>query len=883
MAKLWQKPAVVVRWAVQPARSRTGSVAHGCRPASPTDTALDDSSPSSHFNDQRWLRLAQDIARAMDERACHPSQCVVLVPYAQLMATARQAWVALARRQGGASLYLPQVQTTQNWAQALWAARGGFEPAADDLRLDAAFDLITAGHWLARAGLGGQREALAPRLMEAAWSLGRVGAAVPPAERQAWGERLRPELTRSWTAAVLQLEATVAQMALAWASSSTYATDLLFSTAPQLLVVLEGFQRDPLAQALAQRLGERALTLELAAPSRPRGRIVLQRAADAQDEAERAAACVIDLLSRQVQPVGLIAQDRVITRRVRAQLAEQRVAVRDETGWTLSTTRAAAVLMSLLRALPREASCDAVLDWLKHAPVVPEAELHAVEAELRRAGVRRWTAIRPVHAQAHALAERVAPWLGALQKSRPLRMWLADLRQVLQHSGPWDALQRDVAGQSVMDALRLHEGAEFEFGQFDARMSRQEFTQWVSHTLESASFSPVHPPEAQVVILPLSQVLGRSLSALVLPGADEANLPPVPEPPGPWNDAQRQLLGLPVREELMRASRAVWNHALQLSEVHLLWRQSDNGEPVMPAAWVQELRLAGVPEAPVDLRPVRQLQAQPVVLPAASGAALPVESLSASAYADLRHCPYRFFALRQLGLQEAQELEAELDKRDFGNWLHETLDRFHRALQAAPTADPLQRLALLDEAAQQARIKLDLEPAQFLPFQAAWPQVREGYLAWLAAHEATGLVFAESEERKQRPLGDVRLVGKIDRIDRDAQGRRLLLDYKTEADEKTRQRIKQGAEDTQLAFYAALLGDEEVSAAYVNVGEKGETRLHVQHEVGRLRELLVAGMREDLARVRAGEPLRALGDGQACQYCQARGLCRKDFAVEASP
>ena len=43
----------------------------------------------------------------------------------------------------------------------------------------------------------------------------------------------------------------------------------------------------------------------------------------------------------------------------RALLAEQQVAVRDETGWTLSTTRAAAVLMSLLRALPRQG----VLRW----------------------------------------------------------------------------------------------------------------------------------------------------------------------------------------------------------------------------------------------------------------------------------------------------------------------------------------------------------------------------------------------------------------------------------------------------------------------------------------------------------------------------------------
>ena len=47
--------------------------------------------------------------------------------------------------------------------------------------------------------------------------------------------------------------------------------------------------------------------------------------------------------------------------------------------------------------------------------------------------------------------------------------------------------------------------------------------------------------------------------------------------------------------------------------------------------------------------------------------------LSASSYEDLRRCPYRFFALRMLGLKEADEIEAEVDKRDFGTWLHGVL------------------------------------------------------------------------------------------------------------------------------------------------------------------------------------------------------------------
>ena len=40
---------------------------------------------------------------------------------------------------------------------------------------------------------------------------------------------------------------------------------------------------------------------------------------------------------------------------------------------------------------------------------------------------------------------------------------------------------------------------------------------------------------------------------------------------------------------------------------------------------------------------------------------------------------------------------------------------------------------------------------------------------------------------------------------------------------------------------------------------------------------LYEGMAHDLARIAAGAPLPALGDGSVCDWCEARGLCRKDF------
>ena len=44
-----------------------------------------------------------------------------------------------------------------------------------------------------------------------------------------------------------------------------------------------------------------------------------------------------------------------------------------------------------------------------------------------------------------------------------------------------------------------------------------------------------------------------------------------------------------------------------------------------------------------------------------------------------------------------------------------------------------------------------------------------------------------------------------------------------------------------------------------------------------MRDQLIEGILQDVSRIRAGARLPALGEGKACDFCAARGLCRKDF------
>ena len=820
----------------------------------------------------------------MQALGAHPARTVVLLPYAQLMPWAQRYW-ALHQAEG----FAPRFETTRNWARQLAA----FVPQGDDLAGDVARDTLTARALLDRAGLAAQRDVLAAPLQKAAAQLAHVVAAVPAEQREAWGLQARSLLPDPDEGSTLRFEAVVARIALEWVLASRHATDVLFEPGVRqsvdALVVLQGFQAEPLAQALQAHWGDKALALPTAATDAITcGRIALHVAQDAEDEAQRAAACVLAHVLAGRTPVALAANDRALTRRIGAHLASSGVAVRDENGWTLSTTRAAAQLMAALKASAWNASADEVLDWLKHAPAIEPTVLNALERALRKATVATWSGAagrswsdQPALAACVALAQ---DWREGLRAPRPLAQWLQALRSLLVASGQWPGLEADAAGARVLAALRLQAGQEAELEGWDSAgrsMALAEFTRWANEVLEAARYVPREAGDAPVVVVPLPQLLARPFAALVLPGCDEKRLQPSPEPVGDWTQAQRQAWGLPTRESLEAAQRAAWQHALQTPAVDVLWRTGDEGgEPLLASALVLALHLDGGATKGADDRSQRSVAANPTARPLPDGRALPVVRLSSTAYSDLRHCPYRFFALRQLGLQEADELAAEVDKRDFGNWLHAVLQHFHEALRADPADDAATRVARMDSAAQAVTQQQGLDEGDFLPFAAGWPQVRDGYLRWLAQHEQAGGQFRQAEVKTSQPLGALQLVGTIDRIDAvssTGEPTPLVIDYKTENIGTTTARIKAGAEDTQLAFYAALLSHDTLRAAYVNVGERGETQLHEQEEVVHLRDLLVEGIQHDFARIAAGAPLPALGEGAVCDYCAARGLCRKDF------
>ncbi|RTL16010.1 MAG: PD-(D/E)XK nuclease family protein [Burkholderiales bacterium] len=826
--------------------------------------------------DAFWRRVAQRCMGWLDEQRLPPRDAVLLLPFAQQIVPARRAFAALAG-------WAPLITTSHSLASSLGPTRLA---APGQLSGDAAIDAFTADELLSgqswaqalRARDDKAYVAARARLVETAHALARAAAQHAPAERSAFFSAVTQRLTLQ-AGGPGDLERALGLVALAWVQSDDRApaTDALFTLNPSAWLVLEVGGPDALARALgAAQVPALCLRADVDLDAVPATGIDLQLAACADFEtlAEQTATSVLQHLNAGRAPVALLAQDRVAVRRVRTLLLRQRVPIHDETGWTLATTPAAAALMALLRAQLAQGGVDDWLAWMK-SPLgagFEAAALRDLEALCRRKGWRDTAALDalglPLWREAR---EAAAPLAGGPRK---LGGWLADLGRALRRLGPLAEVE---GGGPLLDALWISRnpwaGSAHEQVIGATRLRADEFLAWVDATLEAAQFSPPEDAQPAVIVTPLARALLRPFGAAVLPGVDAATLAAAPPRNGVLSDADAVALGLPHLAAQREAQAWGFAQLLRLPAVTLLRCSHAGAEPLPPSPLVERLEAAWGRPLPawVDARAAVALARRPAHRHAATPQRLPAR-LSASSIEALRNCPYRFFSRSLLGLREPDELDTELDKRDYGTWLHAVLRRFHDARSGDDPADL--RAAADAEAA-------GLDAADFLPFRAAFERVLPRYLQWLAATEGEGQRFEAGEvERRCQPfdgpLAALTLDGRIDRIDTTPAGR-LLLDYKTGRAEDLKDRLKTPLEDTQLAVYALLMdADPALQAAYLAMDEP-EALVTVPHpEVSVTAQVLRDGLQADLSAVLAGQPLPALGEGRVCDHCEARGLCRKD-------
>jgi ATP-dependent helicase/nuclease subunit B len=852
-----------------------------------------------------WPKLVRRAIDWADEQRVALRDAVVLLPFAQHLPLARRAWA----QPGG---WMPRIETTQTLARSL---APGAPAEAGQISFDASLDRLTARRLLrsqSAAAAWARRDLRAfdlavAAVVKTAHAIARAAAAVRPEDRAAYWDRGRRVL--ALPSGPDAIERLLARVAFEWAAAGAVpATDVLYALQPAAWIVVQAGGADALSAQLVATAAPctPCLWLDTDAPIDDPFSIAQHAVVDAaacadfEAESQRTAALVLRHVAEGRTPVALIAQDRSLVRRVRALLSRRRLPLLDETGWKLSTTRAGAAVIGVLRAARSGASNDEWLDWLKSCtpqwpsmPDAPEASAR-LEHELRHKG---WVVPHAVNVA--LLPDRAAVlWRSAStvvssftdHEARPLDGWLLALRRALQACGTWRSLELDDAGRQVVAALHL---SEPPIADPDA-MTFDEFSAWVDEALEDAAFRPeprIAAAAAPVVITPLERAMLRPFAAVVLPGADEKRLGAPSQPHALLDDALAAELGLPASAARRDAETLAFAQLLRCKKVTLLWRVDDVGEPLGASPLLQRLSLsiaqagagdmAEAPDASIPLEIVRRGVQRP--MPSAPDL-LPAQ-LSASACEALRACPYRFFALRMLSLKEVDELDGSVEKRDYGNWLHKVLWRFHTTRDAARA--PVDERAELHRIALEIQQELRLDDAAFLPYAASFARFVTRYIEWLHARDLEGARWLEGELKlKAMPpaWAGTEMVGVLDRIDsaNDKAGPiTQLIDYKTANVNDLRKLQKPPQEDTQLAFYAALASQQpdapaRLSAMYLALDDSEGIKEIPHEEVSLTARQLIEGIGRELGRVREGVPMPALGEGRTCEFCEARGLCRRD-------
>jgi ATP-dependent helicase/nuclease subunit B len=262
-------------------------------------------------------------------------------------------------------------------------------------------------------------------------------------------------------------------------------------------------------------------------------------------------------------------------------------------------------------------------------------------------------------------------------------------------------------------------------------------------------------------------------------------------------------------------------------------------------------------------------------------------AVTVSAYASLIACPYQFFARHMLGLNEADETREEFEKSDYGQWVHVLLHRLHTRF---PLFSGMAHDVLVTEFHRLA--DLVFAPAiEFnflsLGWKARWVVLADAYIKWQTDRERGGWRWHAGEVAAEASFvpasgREVRLRGRLDRIDTRATGAVEILDYKTQDLAALQRKVGEPGEEVQLAAYRLLHPAGGLAqAAFVAVDGKRIDLVpanpdHLPEDERRRLLALVDG-------IDAGAGLPANAADSVCNWCEMRGVCRRDHWASTEP
>ncbi|OYW58055.1 MAG: double-strand break repair protein AddB [Rhodobacterales bacterium 12-65-15] len=588
---------------------------------------------------------------------------------------------------------------------------------------------------------------------------------------------------------------------------------------------------------------------------------------------ERAEALAVALILREAAETGqraaLVTPDRNLTRRVTAALDRWGIGPDDSAGRPLALSAPGRLLRQVAGLFGQRLTIDAALALLKH-PLVFTGQGGAYGRGQHLILTREYELSARRNGPAFPTAESLAAWATASGREGA-EAWAALLGQTLcghEALGPMPltdlvALHLDLttrlargfadsgngglwdkeAGAKALEAVTELQAEAGVAGSLTPG-DYQNLFRAVLQRHEVRETETVHP---QIMIWGTLEARVQGADLVILGGLNDGTWPAQP-PPDPWlNRAMRKAAGLLLPDRKVGLSAHDYQQAVAAPRVVLSRALRGAEAETVPSRWVNRLvnLMEGVPDrqGPQALAlmrsrgqvwldravafdtPVAPVPPAPRPSPRPPVGVRP-KRLSVTEIKTLIRDPYAIHARHILRLRPLDPLRPEADPRLRGTVLHEILERFVRE---GGGQDAL--LAITD---------------QVLADRVAWPlaraiwraRIEKAAAAFLAFSANTGghPVLIEAKGAVTLPGLDFTLTGKPDRIDLLADGRLMLIDYKTGAPPSAKQ---QKHFDKQLYLLAAMaerggfaeLGPTEV-AELVFVGLKAELKLSQTTLVG---------------------------------------------------
>ncbi len=534
----------------------------------------------------------------------------------------------------------------------------------------------------------------------------------------------------------------------------------------------------------------------LSAKRRTLDHLRIVEAEDSADEARAISVLIRQAIETPGRRVALVTPDRELGRRVAAQLLRWDIAANDSAGEPLSDEPPGVLFLELSRLLATDFAPVSLLSVLKHPLVANGDERLAWLEQVRELdlALRGPRVTRGIVGITDAIDERIAQ-----KRTEPkLREWWQGVAAILRDavaSGRADmnahvaavvALADRFTGGAIWKAAAGRCLAQFieEFsGQTLIALSDDDagsYPKILASLLADVNVRPSFGQHPRIAIYGLLEARLQSADLVICAGLNEGTWPQMPQP-DPWLAPHlRRRLDMTGLERNIGLSAHDLASAIGASEVVMTRAKRDRSGPTIASRFLLRLqalmgdKLSLDKEAVVLARlldqsePDAKPQHRPAIVPSAVQRRV---AISITQMDMLKADPFAFYARNIMKLEPLKAVDADPDAAWKGTFVHKIIESWTATGETDPGSLVTYAETMLNDRSVTPSLRLLWQPRIVAGMQWVASQI--------TANAGEGRTIAAYEAKAEGEICGIRVHGRVDRVDRQADGRLIVIDYKT--------------------------------------------------------------------------------------------------------